>query len=248
VSAAFDAVTFDYWNTLVLPHNDEYRAARAAAVRSVLGPIGIEVSDDEFEKTSSYLFEQFNEHWATNRQFTARHAADLFLERHAPTLDIDVATEFHAAFATSGAHILPDLAPNVADTLQAIGDAGLRIGIVCDVGTSPSTVLRDYLGTHGVIEHFDHWSFSDEVGCYKPHTEIFEHALAGLGGIDPSRVVHVGDLRRTDVVGAIQMGMTAVRYRGSNDDSGGVGDAGELVEAPHVIDDHRELIRILGLD
>jgi putative hydrolase of the HAD superfamily len=112
---------------------------------------------------------------------------------------------------------------------------------------SPSPVLRGILEDHGVLDRFDHWSFSDEVGVYKPHPEIFEHALAGLGGVAPERAAHVGDLHRTDVAGAKAMGITAIRYKGSNDDVGDVGDMGELIHADHVIDDHAEIPALLGL-
>ena len=108
----------------------------------------------------------------------------------------------------------------MAETLAELRDRGVRLGIICDVGLTPSPVLRGWLDDHGVLELFDHWSFSDEVGWYKPAPQIFEHALAGLGGIAPGRAAHVGDLRRTDVGGAQAMGMMAVRYRGAYDDAG----------------------------
>ena len=76
---------------------------------------------------------------------------------------------------------------------------------------SPSVVLRGFLDHHGVLDHFDHWSFSDEVGCFKPFPPIFEHAMSGLGVPEPGEIAHVGDGRRTDVAGALAMGMTAVR-------------------------------------
>ena len=63
----------------------------------------------------------------------------------------------------------------------------------------------------GLLRFFDHWSFSDEVGCFKPFPPIFEHAMAGLGVDDPGAIAHVGDGRRTDVAGALAMGMIAVR-------------------------------------
>jgi putative hydrolase of the HAD superfamily len=107
---------------------------------------------------------------------------------------------------------------------------------------APSTVLRGHLARNDVLDCFDHTSFSDEVGWYKPAPAIFEHALEGLGVAEPSRAVHVGDLRRTDVAGAQAIGMTAVRYRGSNDDAGEPGDP----EGDHVIDDHAELLSVLG--
>ena len=70
---------------------------------------------------------------------------------------------------------VPPLAPNVALTLRRLKDAGVRLGIVCDVGMVPSPLLRVALEHHGVIGLFDHWSFSDEVGVYKPSRDIFVH-------------------------------------------------------------------------
>ena len=96
--------------------------------------------------------------------------------------------------------------------MRDLKDAGVRIGIVCDVGMTASPTLRERLDMFGVLRYFDHWSFSDEVGCFKPWPAVFEHALAGLGVDDPSSAAHVGDSLRTDVAGAQAMGMTAVRY------------------------------------
>ena len=60
--------------------------------------------------------------------------------------------------------------------------------------------------------------------------------MAGLEIDDFATVVHVGDLRRTDVAGARAMGMETVRFRGVFDDPG-PGD-----EADYVMDDLRELL------
>ena len=102
--------------------------------------------------------------------------------------------------------------------------------------------LRHLLEINGVLEYFDHWSFSDDVGVYKPDPAIFDHALAGLGRIDPADAAHIGDLRRTDVAGARAMGMLALRYRGANDDN----DETHGPEADVVVDDHTELIELLA--
>jgi putative hydrolase of the HAD superfamily len=111
-----------------------------------------------------------------------------------------------------------------------------------------------------VADLFDWFSFSDEVGVYKPHETIFHHALTGMGVEDPTRVAHIGDLRRTDVAGARAMGMVSVRYRGVNDDaspdrnttSAEVPEPLEftpdLPEADHVIDDHADLLATLGFE
>jgi FMN phosphatase YigB (HAD superfamily) len=162
-------------------------------------------------------------------------------------LDIEAEAELLDAVLESfnGGDEPPVVEPtaNIDVALAALRERGVRIGIVCDVGMAPSTLLRQHLETHGLLGFFDHWSFSDEVGVFKPTPKIFEHALEGLNVDDPSRVAHVGDLRRTDIAGAQAMGMTAVRYRGSNDDPGEPGDP----EGDLVIDDHADLIAALGL-
>jgi FMN hydrolase / 5-amino-6-(5-phospho-D-ribitylamino)uracil phosphatase len=48
-----------------------------------------------------------------------------------------------------------------------------------------------------------------DAGVMKPHPQIFSHAL-GLGGIQPSAAVHVGDDPVTDVQGAKAAGMLSV--------------------------------------
>ena len=130
--------------------------------------------------------------------------------------------------------------------LPQLRAAGVRVGIICDVGMStPSPVLREILNRFGLLDHFDHWSFSDEVGVYKPDPTIFDHALAGLGTV-PERTAHVGDLRRTDVGGAREAGWVSVRYRGLFDD--GVDEEPSAdVEAHHVVDHHADLLEVLDL-
>jgi FMN phosphatase YigB (HAD superfamily) len=118
----------------------------------------------------------------------------------------------------------------------------LKLGIVCDVGLTSSTTLRERLERFGLLRHFDHWSFSDEVGSFKPFPPIFEHAMAGLGIDEPAAIAHVGDGRRTDVAGALAMGMTAVRATWFADRGPETGP-----EADYVVADIRDVPTVLGL-
>ncbi len=241
------AVTFDFWNTLCKPDHDTYRSARLEAVRETFATFGVPVVDDELTAAFVSVFERFNQRWAANAQFTHVEAAALLVDRFAPGLSSAEQAVLAEVCGGAGRGAVPDLTPNAARVLRDLADASIRLGIICDVGMSPSPVLRGFLDHHGVLGAFDHWSFSDEVGVYKPDPQIFRHALEGLGGVPPGQAAHVGDLLRTDVAGALEVGMTSIRYRGCHDDAGGVGDADVLVEAHHVIDDHDELIGLLGL-
>ena len=172
----------------------------------------------------------------TNEQFTADHALGLAAELLASVLGAGDAEALREAWFVASARADVALTPYCAEVLAGLRARGVRIGIVCDVGLTPSAMLRGFLEHHGVLWYFDHWSFSDEVGVYKPAAAIFEHALAGLAA-RPDEALHIGDIRRTDVAGARAAGMRAVRYRGVADDTDT-----SIDDADVVVDDLRALL------
>ena len=257
------AVTFDFWDTLLhAPRADDARARRRTQLLGLLGDLGVAVGEDALDAALAEVQRVFDVHWHKNQQFHADDAVSVILgELGVDPGEIGAADRdtLVQAIRQGRSDAVPPLTPNVAETLRALKLAGVRLGIICDVGFAPSTVLRGYLQHHGVLDLFDHWSFSDEVGVYKPDPAIFRHSLDGLGAPDPAAAVHVGDLRRTDVAGARGFGMTSVRYAGSNDDvavpaegdrarlgSSGIEPA-DRIEADHVIADHAELPALLGI-
>lgn len=247
-----DAITFDFWNTLV-GEDPEVFDYRRAHLRKLLGARGEALSDEQVNAAFEHAWQAYVKAWKGNRRFGAREAVPLLFEKlgiHEPRQQLlDAVIE---SIERPVGDRRPPLAPNIAATLTRLHEAGIRIGIICDVGLTPSVELRRWLDQHGVLELFDHWSFSDEVGVFKPDSVIFNHALAGLGAarggppIEPGRAAHVGDLRRTDIAGAMAMGITAIRYKGVADDPEPI-DGSDVVEAPHVIADHADLPAVLGL-
>ncbi len=241
------AVTFDFWNTLVLASDELLYQRRAEHWVGVLGEAGHAVTADEVGRAFAGSWTTFQEAWRANRQYVTEDGVARVLELlQLPTGGPLHSTlvEHYAAGAVE-AELTP--APNLASALAALEAADVRIGIICDVGMTPSTALRQTLDGLGLLGHFDHFSFSDEVGTYKPDPAIFAHALAGLGAT-PETAAHVGDLRRTDVAGAQGAGWTAVRYTGLFDDLGNEQDGTVDIEADHVIADHAELAGALGLN
>jgi len=236
-----EAVTFDFWNTLVGEAQGAVRSARRASWSAVLVAAGHDAAPERLDAAFSAAWDAYELEWRAGRHVAPAAAAELAID----ALDLELSPAaralLRAAFDEAGEQVDLRLAPGVEDVLAALGDAGVRVGIVCDVGFTSSSRLRAVLARHGVLGRFDGWAFSDEVGEYKPSPVIFRHALAALGGVDPARAAHVGDLRRTDIAGALGMGMRAVRYTGLHDDA----EVG--VEADHVIAHHDELRAVLGL-
>jgi putative hydrolase of the HAD superfamily len=233
--AAVEAVTFDFWNTLIAEgaggdHREE-RWTRA------LANAGHDVDQTMVERAMTDLWAWFSQEWEGNRvvgpDVIVAQAITLLAVEPTPSL-VD---EMTAALVEGWDPAVMTTAPGVGDALEALRSGGLRIGIICDVGLTPSSTLRRYLEHHGFLSLFDGWSFSDEVGVYKPDPAIYVHARESLGVEGP--MAHVGDLRRTDIAGALAMGWTAIRYAGFFDDQS------DRPEADHVITSHAELPALL---
>jgi FMN phosphatase YigB (HAD superfamily) len=241
---AVEAVTFDFWETLCRRAPGALEAARSESLTAVLAQAELVVEADVLDRVLHDVWTTWEAEWAAGRAYYGPEAAggvvDLLLAEGLPVEPLRKALV--AAFLATHEHADLFLVDGVADVLGTLSTHGIRLGIICDVGFIESRLLRRALERHEVLHRFQHWSFSEEVGAYKPDRRIFEHALAGLGGVAPAHAAHVGDLRRTDVQGARAAGMLAVRFAGVNDD------ASDLPDADVVIRSYAELPAALGLD
>lgn len=237
-----EAATFDYWRTLVWEPPGELERFRVDAWLALLRDAGYERARLVVEEAHAHAFRHATAAWRAGHQYRVEHATEDMLGylRLKPARALQGA--LRAAFSAAGAKTPLQLAPGAADALRSLRAAGIRVGIVCDVGLTPSPVLRDHLARRRLLELFDHWSFSDEVGHYKPALEPFLHACAGLG-VSPERTAHVGDQRRTDVAGAKAAGLLAIRYTGVFDDTDEEQPSGDVVVAHH-----DQLLAALGLE
>lgn len=244
-----EVVTFDFWETLVSDGTgldaEEEGSMRTRQLRrwsEILSEAGTPVDEESVDRAFARNWEVFHDRWRANVQHGPPEATPLICELLRVDPPPDVRAALLASFGEVGREAPLRLAPRTEDCLRELKEARVRLGIVCDVGMTSSPTLRERLDRFGVLGYFDHWSFSDEVGCYKPFPAVFEHALAGLGVEDPANAAHVGDGRRTDVAGALAMGMTAVRYTHFVDAPPESGP-----EAHHVLDDLAKLAAALGL-
>lgn len=238
----YDAVTFDFWNTLASERPNYMHSMRIAGISALLLDSNLTFDEAEIAAAVSRARDAHISAWGEGRQFSSDDASRAVVEDLRIDPESDLGHRMYDAMALTGLAGEIDLepAPEIHETITALRNRGLKIGIICDVGLTPSASLRGFLARVGLLDQFDGWSFSDEVGHYKPAKEIFAHALESLGGVDPVRAAHVGDLRRTDIAGARTAGMTAIRYCGLNDDRSG------HPEGDLVVTDHSELLEILG--
>ncbi|HMI81279.1 MAG TPA: HAD family hydrolase [Solirubrobacterales bacterium] len=231
------AVTFDFWNTIARVPPGAMTTARQRAVAVACEECEVEVEASRLAASLEEVGQSWERAWAAGTHLHPSEGAAMLVR----TLGIEGAAGdlVAEAFLEAGREAELELAPDIGAALEALGERGVRLGIVCDVGFTRGELLRELLEREGLLGHFGGWAFSDEVGHYKPSPRIFEAALDQLAA-RPSEAMHVGDLRRTDVVGAAALGMRTVRYRGMNEEQ----EDGE--EADFVIDSHSELLGVVG--
>jgi putative hydrolase of the HAD superfamily len=224
------AITFDFWNTLVVEDGEQLARLRRAALLGILDETGIEVEDAELDRRLAAAGALHNVAWREGLRFTPREAAEHLADSLGSAAQAR-RTEIVAAYLEAGSEAKLQPAPQALEAVADLSDSGLTLGIVCDVGLTGSLYLRRHLEKLGILQHFSAWAFSDEVGAFKPSPRIFRHALAGMGMQASAEIAHVGDLKRTDVRGARDAGLLSIRYRGVFDD------VSDSAEADFVIDD-----------
>jgi putative hydrolase of the HAD superfamily len=241
------AVTFDFWQTLVAEEPGQMRAMQLERWSRSLADVGQHRSIEQIEAAFAANWERFEKRWQSNTgQYTPADAVE-FVSEHLGVTTADGLHEHlvdHYRLVGETADLR--VAPGLEACLQTLRDAGLKLGIVCDVGLTSSPILRGRLETFGLLRWFDAWSFSDETGWFKPAPEAFRHALDAIG-VDPTDAAHIGDNARTDVAGAKGLGMVAVQYVGLALDPPRYPSQRPSPEADHVIDDLAELPAVLAI-
>jgi putative hydrolase of the HAD superfamily len=85
--------------------------------------------------------------------------------------------------------------------------AGVRTAILSNL---PRPLGEELRATPGFLEHFDHVTFSYELGKVKPQPEIYLEAIQGLG-VEPARALFLDD-KAENVEGARAVGLQAELY------------------------------------
>jgi FMN phosphatase YigB (HAD superfamily) len=214
MSRYLHAVTFDFWNTLVDGTITPQRTAeRLARLHRALVGAGLAHTPDELRAAFGRALDRVSDEARDSLRDVGppgRWAA-LATELGIPDGLIPYAVVEHA-YEDITLDPLPAPMPFVDQALAAARATGCRLGVICNTGMAGGRVLRQVLRRHGLLGYFDVTVWSNEFGWSKPDSRIFEHTLAALGEVRPSRALHIGDLEELDVEGARRAGVHAALY------------------------------------
>jgi FMN phosphatase YigB (HAD superfamily) len=201
------AVTFDLWNTLL--ENRDFTEPRINSLRRVLEDEGLIFPDSELLRAYDSASDHYRREWEQNHTHLSveRRVEHILKELRVPFTE-DLRRSVIVSFMNAYVVDPPGLKEGVEETLEVL-NGEYRMGIISDTGVTPGSIIREHFESHELLHYFTSTVFSDEVAYCKPDPKVFEKALNELKA-RPEEAVHVGDILRTDVVGAKGMGMKAV--------------------------------------
>ena len=202
-----DAVFLDFYGTLVkwAPNAEEMQRDAAAAE-------GLSVDASAVRRAYPTADAYMNAENA-RRPISTRSSKDraLFFAQYERRLlttagyEVDAATAGRIWGRVQATPKELALFDDVAPALGALRDAGLKLGVISNMGRELGALLEHL----GLANRLDAWMSSEEAGVAKPHAAIFQAALR-KAGVKPDRALFVGDSYESDVLGAQNAGMRGV--------------------------------------
>lgn len=173
-------------------------------------PVARPVLERAYEASGAFL----GRVWADKRDVSAEEHVRAILSAADPTLPRRLAratlAELLDAYARPALLVPPTVDPGALGAMAALRARGLTLAVVSNTMRTPGATLRRLLEHFGLLQHFAHTTFSDEVAVRKPAPEIFWLTLRAVGA-EAASAVHVGDDPVLDVCGARAAGMRAIQ-------------------------------------
>lgn len=226
----FDAVTFDVYGTLLDWEPD------------IAALLGRWAKDNNVNAAPETLLDLYD---TLRRPLQDQRPALAYPEILARSLGA-VAAQFDKSPSAEERQVFSESAtshppfPDSADALRALKDKGFILGALSNIDNASFEKAMRKAGLA-----FDIVVTAERVGAYKPDHAHFRTALADLAarGIDKSRVLHVAQSRRADIVPANALGLRSVWVNRSGHLFGRTGDGAEKARPDWEVASMAELVR-----
>jgi len=219
------AITFDLWDTVIHDDSDEgkRKAQGLASKKEARRALALSVLERTAPLEKSILLAaydameaDFNRVWHDEHvTWTVDERVSVLLEGLGRTLADDHRTQLVRGLEEMEVTVPPNPIDGIGEAIAALAGS-YKLGVVSDAIYSPGRCLREWLQMHDLLQHFDGFAFSDEVGHSKPHRDMFASVASQLG-VEISDMVHIGDRDHNDIKGPHALGMKAVLFTATRD-------------------------------
>lgn len=207
------AVTLDYWDTIYLGASEPTRIQhRRETLARLVADLGADVPAEGFQQLYRASAVEAERWWREeHRGYTTAERIRWLLSQlgiQRPPGCPHVAKAVEAVDATL-LEMPPALLSGAREAIDVLA-ARFPLAIISDTGFASGRAQDRLLEQDGLLDRFAATVYSMDVGWAKPRPEPFWAALDALG-VAPHEALHVGDIERTDVLGALGVGMRVIR-------------------------------------
>jgi len=202
------AISLDLWGTILDDKQSPsdtilYSERRQDFMREELARCGHHITAEQMRDAYKAAWQHFDDLWGKQIAFGAAEGLRAMLR----ALNADLPPESFAHVEQYFEEAYQDPAPleGTIDAVQRLAGK-YPLALISDTAWTPGRVLRQIFTRYEILDCFSALIFSGEVGKTKPHPQMFQLALDGLG-VQPQECLHLGDLQHTDIAGANAAGM-----------------------------------------
>lgn len=225
----YAALTFDVYGTIV-----NWEPEIAYFLQNWITSQDVKMNDDDLLKMYDQLRLPIqNERPAYRYPEVLRRTLDAMADE----LGCEILSEYREKFGEiASTH---DLFPDSRESLLKLRQRGLKLGALSNIDDHSFTRM---LERHDLS--FDVVVTAQRVGAYKPDKAHFMAALSDLlaQGIPSSKVLHVAQSRRADIVPANELGLTCVWVNREGHIFGRKGNGAEQAKPDYVVSSLSELV------
>ncbi len=232
------AISFDFWNTLYADGaEDKRRILRKEYFASIISSYR-DLESCEIEQAFTAGSNFFLDNWINNSITPTAADRIRFMAKY---LSVELSEDHIRNTVEFFGQMIFEVPPQEIDFVKEMIptlSARYPLGIISDTGYISGKYICKFLGQENLLEYFSSFIFSDENKYSKPHISVFNKTAKKLG-ISTQDLIHVGDLERTDVAGAINAGCTSIKFTGANHD---IVDDGST---PYIVAKYEDFLKIL---
>jgi putative hydrolase of the HAD superfamily len=233
------AVSFDFWNTLYGTGDESERRKRRIKYFQKYLLKYKKITRKSVEAAFDSSFEVFMEQWRYRQQTPGTVERIRYMAKILEVHLTDAETE---QIANYFGNLILTVPPQKIDLVyEVVSDLSQKypLGIISDTGYINGRYIRRFLDREKLLSMFKSLVFSDEHPYSKPHIKVFQTTCRNLQ-IDCSRLIHIGDLDQTDIMGAKNAGCTSIKYAGNNHA------LSSETEADFIIDHYKDLPKLIA--
>ena len=144
------------------------RARRLELWSAALEEAQLGVDSGDLEAAHDAAHVAYETAWRSGRQFVVDDAATEIIGRLECDSPACLRSVLLKGYSEAGRLATVQPCEGIGECLKALRDAGALLGVVCDIGLTPSGGRRELLTRERLLDYFDDTTFSDEVGTTNP--------------------------------------------------------------------------------